>query len=103
MGISIVTALFYSMRQFWSDSRTGKALQVVGSNTLGIYLIHYFFLAGNWSFLRTISTNTPPALLLIIFALLAVVIIACCMVVIRVIRLSPFLAKYMIGDKEKRV
>lgn len=102
-SICIVTALFCSMRQFWSDSRTGKALQVVGSNTLGIYLIHYFFLAGNWSFLRTISTNTPPALLLIVFALLAVAIIACCMVVIRVIRLSPFLAKYMIGDKEKRV
>lgn len=100
-GICIVTALFYSMRQLLSDSKTGKALQSVGRNTLGIYLIHYFFLKGNWSFLQTACANTPPVLLLITFALLAVVIIACCMVVIRVIRLSPLLAQYMIGDKSK--
>lgn len=100
-SICIVTILFYLLRSFWASSRTGRALQIAGRNTLGIYLIHYFFLAGNWSFLRTISTNTPPVLLLITFALLAVVIMACCMVVIRVIRLSPLLAQYMIGDKSK--
>ncbi len=59
-SIYIVTILFYLLRSFWASSRTGRALQIVGRNTLGIYLIHYFFLAGNWSFLRIISANTPP-------------------------------------------
>ena len=59
-SICIVTILFYLLRSFWASSRTGRALQIAGRNTLGIYLIHYFFLAGNWSFSRTISTNPPP-------------------------------------------
>lgn len=98
-SIWIVTMLFYSLRRYLSDSKAGRMLQRVGRNTLGIYLIHYFFLAGNWSFLQVISTHTPPCILLIIYALVAVVIMACCMVVIRVLRLSPLLARYMIGDK----
>lgn len=100
-SICIITALFYSVRQFLADSRTGKALQSVGRNTLGIYLIHYFFLKGNWSSLQTACANTPPCISLLMFALLAAVIIAFSMVVIRVIRLSPILSQYMIGDKNK--
>lgn len=59
-SIGIVTMLFYSLRRYLSDSKAGQMLQRVGRNTLGVYLIHYFFLAGNWSFLQVISTHTPP-------------------------------------------
>ena len=59
-GILIVTTLFYSLRRFLSDSKTGHALCIVGQNTLGIYLIHYFFLPGNWTYLQLLAANTPP-------------------------------------------
>jgi fucose 4-O-acetylase-like acetyltransferase len=72
----------------------------IGSQTLDIYLLHYFFLP---RFLlpygeQLRACDSPPLEFLIALAL-ALVIVAICLLVSYVIRLSPFLGHYLFGAK----
>lgn len=101
LGVVVV----YSFFRKYSDSfdggtKLGSSLQYIGRRTLDIYLLHYFFLpflpeAGD--FLRQ-SHNV--VLELFIGLCLSVLIVIVCLCVSNVIRLSPFLGKYLFGAKE---
>ena len=72
----------------------------IGTRTLDIYLLHYFFLP---RFLlpygeQLRAYDSPPVEFLVTLVL-ALVIVAICLLVSYVIRLSPFLGHYLFGAK----
>lgn len=102
--VMVFTFFRYFASWFTKDRVLGRSLQYVGTRTLDIYLLHFFFL--------------PESLLLYNRQLLAynskwveigvvmgevLVVLACCLVVSYILRLSPFLAKYLFGVKQKSV
>lgn len=70
----------------------------IGSRTLDIYLLHYFFLP---RFLlpygEQLRAYDSPPLEFLVALVLALVIVAICLLVSYVIRLSPFLGHYLFG------
>lgn len=101
LGIVIVYSYFrkYS-HSFETSNPLGCSLQFIGRRTLDIYLLHYFFLPHLpkvGSFL--ISTHNVVIELLIGLGL-SLLIIAICLCLSNVIRISPFLGKYLFGAKE---
>jgi multidrug transporter EmrE-like cation transporter len=99
MGTTIVFAFFRTFASWFSHTHIlGSALQYIGTHTLDIYLLHYFFLP---RFLLPygpqLKAYESPFLELATGLLLAVVITAISLLASRIIRLSPFLAHYLFG------
>ena len=83
---------------FTKETRLGSALQYIGVRTLDIYLLHYFFLpklpeVGVWfkahprNFVLEGTTSIAMALLVVCF----------CILTSHILRISPFLKKYLFG------
>ena len=75
-------------------------LKFVGQRTLDIYLLHYFFLP---EFLRSHATQLLTAILspllpVVVFGV-ALVVVILCLVISYILRLSPFLGRYLFGVK----
>lgn len=79
-----------------------QALEYIGRRTLDIYLLHYFllprFLLPYGEQLRSYH-KTP--LEFIIALTIALIVVGLCLVISRIIRLSPFLARYLFGVNKK--
>lgn len=103
-GVLLVLAIFrhyqYALRK---DFRLGCLLQFVGQRTLDIYLIHYFFIFSNLQiiFPNFGTLNTPFAELMLSFVV-SVVIVACSLLVSLVLRVNPFVAHMLFGQKYNR-
>ena len=77
-----------------------RPLQYVGTRTLDIYLLHYFFVPNLHGLAPLLEGNV---LLQVVTPLvLAMCIVALCMVVSEIIRSSDFLAYYLLGVKKKK-
>ena len=97
--VLIIVAFFRNYASwFTKDTRIGNALQYIGVRTLDIYLIHYFFIpklpdVGVWfkahpqNFVFEGTAAIAIALLVIGFSILTS----------HVLRVSPFLKKYLFG------
>ena len=106
-GMVMIFTLFRYLGSFISSHSTVHyslftfhSLKYIGTRTLDIYLLHYFFLP---RFLlpygeQLRAYNSPPLEFLIAMAL-ALVIVVICLLVSYVIRLSPFLGHYLFGAK----
>lgn len=109
-GISGMIMIFTLFRYLYASPSTCSLKQLsifhfpssilikIGSRTLDIYLLHYFFLP---RFLlpygeQLRAYNSPPLEFLIAIGL-AFLIVAICLLVSYVIRLSPFLGHYLFG------
>ena len=72
----------------------------IGTRTLDIYLLHYFFLP---RFLlvygEQFRTYDNKLLEFFVALILALIVVGLCLIASRIIRLSPFLAKYLFGVK----
>ena len=85
------------------DKRLGNALQYIGRRTLDIYLLHYFFLPVNLHIVgKFFKAHNNPTVEFFVSMVFALMVIACSLTVSNLIRLSPFLAKYLFGVKEKK-
>ena len=105
-GISSVVMIFTLFRllytSFFAKSSifhlSSYILQYIGTRTLDIYLLHYFFLP---RFLllygEQLRAYDSPTLEFLIALALALVIVTICLLVSYVIRLSPFLGHYLFG------
>ncbi len=104
MCIFIVFTFFRKNEQhFTKDRRLGRILQYIGRRTLDIYLLHFFFLPENLRFVGDFfDQHSNPTLEFFISMALALMVIALSLAVSNVIRLSPLLAKYLFGVKEKQ-
>lgn len=100
-GIQIVYGFFRKYQASFSQStRLGRTLQYIGKRTLDIYMIHYFFLP----YLPNIHQylDITPNLVMELFGFfLAFIIIGCCLIVSNIIRLSDFLAYWLLGGKKR--
>lgn len=101
LGVVVVYSYFRKYAEsFDSTKRFGRILQFVGRRTLDIYLLHYFFLPHLpqiGDFLK-MSNNVVVELLLGLG--LSLLIIGVCLCISNVIRISPFLGKYLFGARE---
>ncbi len=97
LGVLMVFTLF---RQFYSTRF--RVLEYVGSRTLDIYLLHYFFLP---RFLLPYGTELrsygSPLLEFCVAMPVALMVLVVTLVASYVIRLSPFLEHFLFGVKYK--
>lgn len=99
-GLVILFSFFYkNQRVFSKVTRLGKVMQYVGRRTLDIYLIHYFLLPVNLTFVTVFKDHPMPILEFVASSIIAIIIIAACLLVSNIIRLSPFLAHWLFGAK----
>ena len=100
MGIYIVFNCFRIYRDsFLKTRRLGAGLQYIGKRTLDIYLLHYFFIPSLPQFKNILSISSNIAIELFVCLLLAILIIGLCLVTSNILRISPILAKYILGAK----
>jgi uncharacterized membrane protein len=80
--------------------QTSSILKFVGRRTLDIYLIHYFFLPYHIEYLADSLNLQENAFLCMLVSLpIAIAVTAISLLVSYIIRLSPFLGKYLLGAK----
>ena len=94
----VVTFFHYYQGWFTSETCMGRTLQYVGTRTLDIYLIHFIVMpklsfVGKW-----LNANQPNFLIDIMCSLIvAVPVIVLCCLISHILRVSPFLKKYLFG------
>ena len=99
-GILGMTMIFALFRYLSTVNCQLSIVNFIGTRTLDIYLLHYFFLP---EFLRPHTTQLletiPSPVLPVIILLLALVVVTLCLSTSHVLRLSSFLARYLFGAK----
>lgn len=97
-GLSGTVVIFTIFQHFSLFSF--HSLQFIGRRTLDIYLIHYFFLPYHIEFIATkFNLYENSFLCMLISIVLASCVVAISLLCSRVIRFSPFLAKYLLAAK----
>lgn len=101
LGLTMVFTFFRRFAHLFTRERVlGNALQYIGTRTLDIYLLHYFFLPRFLlPFGQRLRAYDSLPLEMAVALLLALAVIAVTLLVSYVIRLSPFLAHYLFGVK----
>lgn len=110
VGISGVFVIFTLFRHLYSSCYfspfssffhyPSSILKFVGRRTLDIYLIHYFFLPYHIEYIAdSLNLQENPFLCMLISLPLALGVTAISLLVSYIIRLSPFLGKYLLGAK----
>lgn len=105
-GICGMVMVFTFFRKFASwftkEKPLGRSLQYVGTRTLDIYLLHFFFLPEFLMAHRDLLLSRHQLWLEIVVVLaIALVVLLLCLLASYVLRLSPFLAKYLFGVTPK--
>ena len=78
-------------------------LKFVGTRTLDIYLLHYFFLPRFLqSYTDQLQVHDNKLIEFLVAMSLALVVVGICLLVSYIIRLSPFLGHYLFGAKYEK-
>lgn len=97
-AIAIMFAFFRKKQPIFSKGTVmGDTLQYIGRRTLDVYLIHYFLVPRNLSFVTVFTDHPMPVVELTVSMLIAVVIVAACLLIGNIFRLSPLLAHWLFG------
>ena len=101
-GLTILFSFFRIKKDIFSrQSILGRSLQCVGRRTLDIYLIHTFLLPTSLSIFTLFKDHPMPVIEATSSLLVSIIIVAACLLISNIIRLSPFLAHWMFGAKNK--
>jgi membrane-bound acyltransferase YfiQ involved in biofilm formation len=88
---------WFTKERFW-----GRGLQYVGTRTLDIYLLHFFFLPESMLlYNRQLLAYDNKLLEVGVVTGEAFVVLGCCLFASYVLRLSPFVAKWLFGVRDK--
>ena len=99
-GLVIFFSFFRNYKDAFSqNNKMGRMMQFVGRNTLSIYLIHFFLLPWNLSFITLFVDHPMPVIELFVSSCFAILIIVVCLLINSVICLSPTLAYWLFGVK----
>lgn len=102
LTLTLVIQFFYSIRHiFDGNSKFSKGIRLIGRRTLDIYFLHYFFLPDLHFLKPYLSSGNPVLLQLIIGLPIAMIIVGLTLLVGQVIRMSPVLAEWLLGVKNK--
>ena len=100
--VMVFTFFRYFASWFTKERVLGRCLQYVGTRTLDIYLLHFFFLPESiLLYNRQLLVYDNKALEVAVVLGEALAVLAVCLMASYVIRLSPFLAHYLFGVKPK--
>jgi surface polysaccharide O-acyltransferase-like enzyme len=100
LGLFVLLQAF-KQYESWSSSWIGKKLQKMGRYTLDIYFIHFFFIPKSLSMIGDwFKVNPNPIIEYALAMLIAALIISASLLVGRIIRLSPTLAHWLLGEKK---
>lgn len=99
---SLLTLVFlffrYYQAYFTKDRKLGKGLQYIGMRTLDIYLLHFMFLPNLPQIGTYFNTNRNNFVIdTTLSIVVAIIVIGFCLLVSNVLRMSPFLKKYLFG------
>lgn len=99
VGVFAVYTIFRSSAAFFNRTTTvPNIFAFIGRRTLDIYLIHFFFLTDLTTTLTPwLQAHSNTLLNFCIAVAIALVITALCLLTSRIIRISPFLARYLFG------
>lgn len=102
-GSLMVFAFFRKHESKFSQStKVGQLLQYIGKRTLDIYLLHYFFIPKDVGIIGRYFYNNPNSTIeLFVSLIIATMTILVCLGVSSVIRISPFLGKWLLAVKLK--
>lgn len=105
-GICGMVMVFTFFRKFSSwftkEHLLGRCLQYVGTRTLDIYLLHFFFLPESLlPYNQMLLVYHSTWLEVLVVTVEALVVVLACLMASYIIRLSPFLAHYLFGVKDK--
>ncbi|MCR5820340.1 MAG: acyltransferase [Bacteroidaceae bacterium] len=99
-SLVFIVVMFFRYYEHWftRDRWVGASLQYIGTRTLDVYLLHYFFIptlpmVGAW--LKTAGRNF--VLETIIPLAMAIVVVAFSLLASNIIRVSPFYKKWFFG------
>ena len=103
LGVITVVAVFRHYEHFFSsETRIGRGLQYIGQRTLDVYLLHYFMIPTLPALGVFFSTQGNIVLETTTVLLLSLLVILFCLIVSNIIRISPFLAHWLLGVKQKK-
>lgn len=101
-GMWMVFTFFRLSISWFQKLHVAKPLQYVGTRTLDIYLLHFFFLP---RFLMKYSSQLQVydsrLIEFIVIMAVSLIIVVICLIASYIIRLSPFLGHYLFGVKKK--
>jgi len=102
-GLMLVFSLFASHSDYFDrNDKTSRVMQFVGTRTLDIYLLHYFFLP-NLHFMKPYFINNGnPALEFLLAAVLAIIVLCLSLAFSALIRHSDFLGHFLFGVKSDK-
>lgn len=99
-----VIIFFRHYKQYFTkDTRLGNTLQYIGTRTLDIYLLHFFFLpklpmVGTW-----LNEYRPNFCVDIVLSFsMAAIVIGFCLLTSNILRINPILKEYLFGRVEKK-
>ncbi len=100
-GIVVVFAGFRHYQNIFSKEHAiGRIMQFIGRRTLDIYLLHYFFVFGGISAVfADIPFSEAPFMGFVCSLIISCCVVAFCLFVSQIIRLSPWLAHFLFGQK----
>ena len=101
LGLTIVFNFFRSFSSFFTKDRwLGRSLQYIGTRTLDIYLLHYFFLPRFlMSYANQLHAFDSHVIELVIILFISLLVLAVTLLASYVIRLNHFLGHYLFGVK----
>lgn len=103
-GLMTILLTFRTYRDWFDrDSAVSNTMSLVGSRTLDIYYLHYFFIP-NLSFMKGwLSQGAGDNVLaMLTFGLLvSALVVALCMLISAILRTSPLLASWLFGASQK--
>ena len=107
-GISGMVLVFTFFRKFalWftKERLLGCSLQYIGTRTLDIYLLHFFFLPESMLlYNRQLLAYGNKGLEVVAVLGETLIVLTACLIASYIIRLCPFLAHYLFGVRRKQV
>lgn len=102
-GMVLVFTFFRKFASWFTKERLlGRSLQYIGTRTLDIYLLHFFFLPESLLFYnRQLLVYGNKGLEVLVVLGEAFAVLAACLMASHIIRLSPFLAYYLFGVRRQ--
>ena len=103
LGVITVLSVFRHYETFFStETRIGRGLQYIGRRTLDIYLLHYFLIPKVPAIGTFLSAHSNLVLETTTAILLSLLVILFCIIISNIIRVSSFLAYWLLGVKREK-
>ena len=97
-GMWMVFSFFRLSASWFQKFHVSKPLQYVGTRTLDIYLLHYFFMPRFlMEYAPLLQAYDSRLLEFVVIMVLSLIILVLCLITSYIIRLSPFLGHYLFG------